>query len=60
MDAFSPSVSPAGVWVYSFRVSASLVWNDCKQGLRKHLAGTTRRDKMLRVGGALFGVAFPL
>jgi len=58
MDAFAPSVSPAGAWAYSFRVGASLVWNDCKQGLRKHLAGTTRRDQLLRAGGALFGLAF--
>jgi hypothetical protein len=58
MDAFAPSVSPAGAWAHSFRVCARLVWNDCKQGLRKHLAGSTRRDRLLRAGGALFGVAF--
>jgi ABC-2 type transport system permease protein len=40
------------------RVFARLVWNDCKQGLRKHLSGRTRRDKLLRTGGALFGLAF--
>jgi ABC-2 type transport system permease protein len=58
MSAFAPSVSPAGSWAHSWRVCTSLVWNDCKQGLRKHLAGTTRRDKLLRTGGALFGLAF--
>jgi len=58
MYAFAPSVSPAGSWTHSFRVCARLVWNDCKQGLRKHLAGTTRRDQVLRAGGALFGLAF--
>ena len=58
MFAFAPSASPAGAWAHSFRVCARLVWNDCKQGLRKHLAGTTRRDRLLRAGGALFGVAF--
>ena len=40
------------------RVCARLVWNDGKQGLRKHLAGNTRRDQFLRAAGALFGVAF--
>lgn len=58
MDAFAPSIFPAGSWSHSFRVCASLVWNDCKQGLRKHLSGTTRRDKLLRIGGALFGLIF--
>jgi ABC-2 type transport system permease protein len=45
-------------WDHSFRVCRRLIWNDCKQGLRKHLAGNTRRDKILRSGGALFGLAF--
>jgi ABC-2 type transport system permease protein len=58
MFAFAPSVIPVGSWEHSVRVCASLVWNDCKQGLRKHLAGTTRRDKLLRAGGAIFGLAF--
>jgi ABC-2 type transport system permease protein len=58
MSAFALSASPGGSWTHSFRVCASLVWNDCKQGLRKHLAGATRRDKWLRAGGALFGLAF--
>src|ERR1700690_1697636 len=58
MFAFAPSVSPASPWLHSFRVCASLVWNDCKQGLRKPLAGNTRRDQLLRAGGALFGLAF--
>jgi ABC-2 type transport system permease protein len=58
MDAYAPSVSAAGSWSHPFRVTAHLVWNDCKQGLRKHLAGSTRRDKLLRGGGAVFGLAF--
>src|SRR5277367_3991917 len=58
MDVLATSISPAGSWAHSFRVCARLIWNDCKQGLRKHLAGTTRRDKLLRAGGALFGLAF--
>ncbi|HEV3273046.1 MAG TPA: hypothetical protein VGZ93_12775 [Candidatus Methylacidiphilales bacterium] len=58
MSAFAPSISPAGSWAHSFRVCARLVWNDCKQGLRKHLAGNTRRDKWLRAGGILFGLTF--
>jgi len=58
MFAFAPSDFTAGSWAHSWRVGAGLVWNDCKQGLRKHLAGTTRRDKWLRAGGALFGLAF--
>jgi ABC-2 type transport system permease protein len=48
----------AGSWDHSLRVGARLVWNDCKQGLRKHLSGATRRDKLLRAGGLLFGLGF--
>ena len=58
MDAFAPNAFPTGSWPHSFRVSTSLIWNDCKQGLRKHLSGTTRRDQILRGGGALFGLTF--
>ena len=58
MDAYAPSISPVGSWAHPFRVCGQLIWNDCKQGLRKHLAGSTRRDKILRGGGALFGIAF--
>ncbi len=43
-------------WFHGVRVCARLIWNDCKQGLRKHLAGNTRRDQWLRAGGALFGL----
>ena len=50
---------PSGMtWPHSARVCGRLIWNDCKQGLRKHLAGNTRRDKILRTGGAAFGLAF--
>ena len=58
MDAVAPSPLTAGAFSHSFRVGARLVWNDAKQGLRKHLAGNTRRDKWLRGGGGLFGLAF--
>ena len=58
MDAFAPSTFPTVSWLHSSRVFARLVWIDCRQGLRKHLSGTTRRDKFLRIGGVLFGLAF--
>jgi hypothetical protein len=53
-----PSRSAANPWAYSFRVFSLLIWNDCLQGLRKHLSGNTPRDKWLRGGGAAFGFAF--
>jgi ABC-2 type transport system permease protein len=56
MSPLSPiAASPLS---HAFRVGGALVWNDCKQGLRKHLSGQTRRDKLLRGGGLLFGFAF--
>jgi ABC-2 type transport system permease protein len=58
MPARAPSPHLPGSWEHSVRACSSLVWNDCKQGVRKHLAGVTRRDKLLRGGGALFGLAF--
>jgi len=58
MSAFAPSLTPTGSWPHSLRVCGGLIWNDCKQGIRKHLAGNTRRDKWLRRVGALFGLAF--
>ena len=58
MEALAPDASLPGSWGHVCRVSSGLVWNDCKQGLRKHLAGATRRDKLLRGGGALFGIVF--
>ncbi len=58
MEAYAPSPSPVGSWAHPFRICGQIIWNDCKQGLRKHLAGSTRRDKILRAGGALFGIAF--
>jgi ABC-2 type transport system permease protein len=58
MDALALNPNVPGSWDHSLRVCASLVWNDCKQGVRKHLAGATPRDKMLRMSGALFGLAF--
>jgi hypothetical protein len=58
MDAFGSSAFSGGSLPHSIRVATLLVWNDCKQGLRKHLAGTTTRDYILRMGGILFGLAF--
>jgi hypothetical protein len=58
MSSLAPSACATGSLSHSFRIGGWLVWNDCKQGLRKHLAGNTRRDQLLRLGGALFGLAF--
>jgi len=52
------ALSPAGSLAHSFRVGAGLVWVDIKQGVRKHLAGKTWRDRVLRSSGMLFGVVF--
>jgi ABC-2 type transport system permease protein len=52
------AVYAAPTWIHATRVFSWLVWNDMKQGLRKHLAGNTRRDKWLRVGGTAFGLLF--
>ena len=53
----APSVSPS-LFSHGLRVGLRLVWIDILQGIRKHLAGSTRRDKALRAGGALFGLSF--
>ncbi|HUB65916.1 MAG TPA: hypothetical protein VL981_00360, partial [Candidatus Methylacidiphilales bacterium] len=45
-------------WTHSFRIGLLLVWIDIKQGIRKHLAGHTWRDRLLQAGGALFGLTF--
>jgi ABC-2 type transport system permease protein len=54
------SLAPSSVapWPHALRVCGRLIWNDCKQGLRKHLSGNTTRDKLLRAGGAVFGLLF--
>jgi ABC-2 type transport system permease protein len=57
MSLLAPILSPANPWFHSARVCARLIGNDCKQGLRKHLAGNTRRDKFLRGCGLCFGLA---
>jgi ABC-2 type transport system permease protein len=49
---------PAAPWLHALRVCGRLIWNDCKQGLRKHLSGNTPRDKVLRASGGLFGLLF--
>ena len=53
MSAIAAPSLPEMSWLHPVRVCGRLVWNDCKQGLRKHLAGNTRRDKILRTGGLL-------
>src|ERR1700691_5929210 len=58
MFAFAPNVSPASPWLHSFWVCACLGWDDFQQRPSKRLAGNTRRDQVLRAGGALFGLAF--
>jgi hypothetical protein len=50
--------SPAGSLEHSFRVATSLIWIDIKQGLRKHAAGGSWRERLLQGGGALFGLTF--
>ncbi len=50
--------SPALPWTHAYRVGGALVWNDIKQGLRKHLTAQTWRARLLQAGGALFGLAF--
>jgi ABC-2 type transport system permease protein len=40
------------------RVAGALIWNDVRQGTRKHLAGTNWRSRLLQTGGALFGLGF--
>jgi ABC-2 type transport system permease protein len=44
--------------LHSCRAGLLLVWIDLKQGIRKHLAGNTWRDRLLQAGGALFGFLF--
>lgn len=46
--------SPAHAW----RVAFSLVGIDVKQGLRKHLAGSSTRGWLLKGTGLLFGLGF--
>lgn len=58
MDAYASIHSPAGSPAHSAEVAVRLIWIDIKQGLRKHLAGNSRRDRLLRGGGMLFGLAF--
>src|SRR5580658_381109 len=45
-------------WTHSCRAGLLLIWIDIKQGMRKHLAGNTWRDRFLQAGGALFGLTF--
>jgi ABC-2 type transport system permease protein len=52
------TASPAGTVGHSFRAGSGLVWVDILQGVRKHLAGKSWRDRLLRSSGMLFGIAF--
>jgi ABC-2 type transport system permease protein len=52
----TPTLS--GSVAHSFRVATGLIWIDMKQGLRKHMSGTTRRDKFLKSGGLFLGLLF--
>ena len=56
----APSLPPPAAvsWMHSLRVCGRLIWNDGKQGMRKHLSGNTARDKVLRAGGVFFGLLF--
>jgi hypothetical protein len=54
----SASAPSAGSISHSFRVCGDLILVDIKQGIRRHLAGKSWRDRLLRSGGMLFGVAF--
>lgn len=54
----SAFASQPGSFAHSWRVGLGLVWIDLKQGLRKHLAASTWRDRLLRGGGLLFGLSF--
>lgn len=58
MQTASAIASPSGSLLHSWRVACSLVWIDIKQGLRKHMAGHSWRDRLLQGSGALFGLAF--
>jgi len=49
---------PSVAWAHPLRVCGRLIWNDGKQGLRKHLSGNTSRDRILRSGGAFLALGF--
>jgi ABC-2 type transport system permease protein len=43
---------------HAWRVAFALIWVDLKQGLRKHAAAASLRDRLLKVCGLLFGLGF--
>ena len=43
---------------HPWRVAGALIWVDLKQGLRKHLAAKNWRSRLLKGGGAFFGLLF--
>jgi ABC-2 type transport system permease protein len=45
-------------WNHAGRIGAALVWNDIKQGMRKHTAAANWRARLLQSGGLLFGLLF--
>jgi hypothetical protein len=45
-------------WSHAGRVTGALIWNDLRQGLRKHLGGHTWRARLLHAGGLFFGLCF--
>lgn len=45
-------------WNHAGRVAGALIWNDLKQGMRKHATGGTWRSRVLQGGGLIFGLLF--
>ncbi len=45
-------------WPHAGRVAGALIWNDLRQGLRKHLARHDWRARLLQTGGLFFGLGF--
>ncbi len=50
----SPTLPRSHAWL----IARALVWIDLKQGLRKHAAAATTRDRVLKIFGLLFGLGF--
>lgn len=58
MHAPALPAARTGTFAHSCRVAFGLIWIDIKQGLRKHVAGNSWRDRLLQGGGVLFGLLF--
>ena len=52
------TAAPALGWRHPWRVGSALIWNDVKQGLRKHLRTAGWRGRLLQLVGAIFGLGF--